>query len=62
MICLIYRTIQTLSDWYILQKDLNRLVKWAEKWQMKFNTTKCKIIQMTKSPIENDYLFMYVYG
>ena len=35
--CLIYRTIQSPSDQYILQQDLNTLVKW-EKLHTKFNT------------------------
>ena len=59
--CLIYRTIQSSSDQHILQQDLNALVKWAEKWQIKFNTAKCKIMQMTNH--HNKLLFMYkMYG
>ena len=59
--CLIYRTIQSSSDQHILQEDLNVLVKWAEKWQMKFNTAKCKIMQTTNH--HNKLLFMYkMYG
>ena len=59
--CLIYRTIQSSSDQHILQQDLNAFVKWAEKWQMKFNTAKCKIMQMTNH--HNKLLFMYkMYG
>ena len=59
--CLIYRTIQSSSDQHILQQDLNALVKWAEKWQMKFNTAKCKIMQMTNH--HNKLLFTYkMYG
>ena len=54
---LIYRTIQSSSDQHILQQDLNALAKWAEKWQMKFNTAKCKIMQMTNR--HNKLLFTY---
>ena len=35
--CLIYRTIQSPSNQHILQQDLNELVKWVEKWQIKSN-------------------------
>ena len=45
--CLIYRIIQSPSDQHTLQQGLNTLVNWAEKWQMKFNIAKCKIMQMT---------------
>jgi len=27
-----------------LQEDLDRLNEWAEKWQMMFNASKCKVI------------------
>ena len=35
--CLVYRNVQTSTDQQILQQDLNTLIKWADKWQMKFN-------------------------
>ena len=27
----------------ILQEDLNKLTEWTDKWQMSFNTKKCKV-------------------
>ena len=27
-----------------LQNDLNHLMSWSEKWQLKFNTSKCKVL------------------
>ena len=27
-----------------LQEDLNNLLKWSNEWQLKFNTTKCKVM------------------
>ena len=56
--CLIYRAIQTPSDQYILQQDLNTLIKCADKWKMKFNTAKYKIMQMTTH--QNKLLFTYI--
>lgn len=39
--CLLYRTINSPQDGEILQKDLDRLHKWTNTWQMKFNIEKC---------------------
>ena len=30
--CLLYRVIKSRRDYILLQQDLNRLVKWSEKW------------------------------
>ena len=38
------RPISDKDDITKLQKDLDLLGKWAEKWQMKFNADKCKVI------------------
>ena len=38
------RTILGEKDRIELQNDLKLLGQWAEKWQMKFNTDKCKVI------------------
>ena len=27
-----------------LQDDINRLIKWSKKWELKFNTSKCKVM------------------
>merc|ERR1712035_28884 len=32
-----------------LQKDLNKMHQWSQKWQMEFNTNKCSVIQMGNS-------------
>ena len=39
----VYRKVNTDSDKQHLQNDLDRLVKWSEKWQM-FNFGKCKCL------------------
>ena len=28
-----------------MQEDLDRLVEWADKWQMQFNVSKCKVLK-----------------
>ena len=45
--CLIYRTINNISDTIALQADLSRLHEWSTKWQMRFNTEKCHTLQFS---------------
>ena len=40
----LFRKVNTDGDKQHLQNDLDRLVKWSEKWQMLFNLGKCKCI------------------
>ena len=35
-------------DRSLLQKDLDELVNWSHKWQMEFNTAKCKVMHVGK--------------
>ena len=43
------KKIVSLNSCKELQEDLNKLQEWSEKWLMKFNTSKCKVIHMGKS-------------
>ncbi|MDJ0596593.1 MAG: reverse transcriptase family protein [Pleurocapsa sp. MO_226.B13] len=40
--------IESEDDVNKLQRDLNKLCEWTEKWQMRFNTDKCKVLSMGK--------------
>ena len=40
----LFRKVNTDGDQQHLQNDLDRLVKWSEKWQMLFNFGKCKCL------------------
>ena len=40
----LFRKVNTDGDKQHLQSDLDRLVKWSEKWQMLFNFGKCKCL------------------
>ena len=40
----LFRRVNTDGDKQHLQNDLDRLVKWSEKWQMLFNFGKCKCL------------------
>ncbi len=39
--CLLYMAIKSVQDQIDFQKDLDELQKWADKWRMKFNASKC---------------------
>ena len=55
--CLLYRTINSVEDSFILQTDLELLSQWATVWQMKFNVSKCIVICCTRShtPVQYGY-------
>ena len=38
------------------QIDLNKLVKWADKWQMLFNKDKCKYLHIGQANAKTNYL------
>ena len=40
----IFRRIKSCADKQILQEDLDRLQEWSDKWLLKFNSTKCKVM------------------
>ena len=43
----IYRQINNVEDSITLQIDLTTLDLWADRWQMKFNPTKCKVMRIS---------------
>ena len=55
---MLYRKINNHTDQDHLQHDLDRLIDWAQSWQMTFNPSKCEIMLITrsKSPIDNPYI------
>ena len=46
------------SDQAILQEDLNKVFKWADKWQMSFNAFNCQALRITNKtkPMEHTYI------
>ena len=45
--CLIYQIVTSPADHQILQDDLDTLTAWSRTWQMEFNISKCKILQVS---------------
>ena len=52
----VFRAITGQNERASLQRDLDELVKWSEKWQMKFNFDKCKIMHVGRQHIRDPYL------
>ena len=44
--CILYRVVDNLTDCETLQKDINQLADWGQKWQMQFNASKCYVMHM----------------
>src|SRR5664279_3672539 len=48
----LFRRVNNDTDQEELQRDLDQIVKWADKWQLRFNIDKCKTMQIGRS--DND--------
>ena len=51
----IFRAIENAVDAEALQSDIDKLSKWAAKWQLPFNSDKCKVIHYGKNPLHYNY-------
>ena len=53
----VYLAIDNMEDCSTLQKDLDKLAKWEETWDMEFNPSKCVVLSITrnKKKIAFDY-------
>ena len=51
----IYRVISNTHDIENLQKDMDSLEKWSDKWMLRFNAGKCKCMHLGKNNIEHQY-------
>ena len=40
----IFKEVRNSTDCNQLQADLDKLVLWAQKWQIEFNVDKCKVM------------------
>ena len=56
--CVCYREIKNEEDALKLQRDIDRLGRWARKWGMRFQPVKCNMMQLTNkrsSKIQANY-------
>ena len=51
----IYRTITNGLEANSLQKDIDNLVGWADRWQMKFNAEKCSVMHLGRNNKHFEY-------
>ena len=51
----VFRKVTNVTDKHSLQDDLDKLVKWSEKWQMLFNFGKCKCIHIGHGNMDEEY-------
>ena len=55
-------TVQTESERQTMQADIDKLVDWADKWQLRFNADKCKVIHIGRSNPKQDYTMRLHYS
>ena len=51
----VFRKVTNDTDKQSLQDDLDKLIKWSEKWQMLFNFGKCKCIHIGHGNMDEEY-------
>ena len=51
----LYHKVCTDEDKREIQQDLERLVSWANEWQMSFNVSKCAVLQIGNNNPKNVY-------
>ena len=51
----VYRKISSPEDAETLQRDMDRLTEWSQKWLLSFNVTKCKTMHIGYNNPRNDY-------
>ena len=53
----ILRKVQNEEDCSLLQRDLDKIWEWSQKWEMEFNVKKCSVMEFGKSKhrITRDY-------
>jgi len=52
----VWRRIKTMADGDVLQEDLNTLVDWSQKWMLRFNSVKHKVIHVGHSKPTKYYM------
>ena len=55
--CIVYRKIRNRTDSDLLQRDLDTLTEWEQKWGMEFHPKKCNVLSCTRS--RNPFAYNY---
>ena len=50
-----YQPINSITDKNKLQDTINKLYEWSEKWLLKFNGSKCKVLHLGKNNPQYEY-------
>lgn len=50
----VYKEIKTQTDTTSLQKDLDNLQEWSDKWLLKFHPNKCKVMTVSNKRGNNN--------
>ena len=53
--------LEKFGDKQYLQNDLDKLVKWSEKWQVLFNFGKCKCLHTGYGNLDINYKMGYTF-
>jgi len=51
----LYCTVGNQMDSIRLQKDLDTVIEWANRWQMQFNVKKCEVVHFGKGNLGFTY-------
>ena len=51
----LYKDLQNLEDFEMIQNDIDKFCQWTIKWLMFFNLDKCKILHIGKDNPNFDY-------
>ncbi len=54
---LLYRPINSFDDHLKLQEDLEKMQKWAEAWDMRFNAKKCYVLSAKRSGTRSTFRY-----
>ena len=52
----LYRRVSTLEDHKALQDDLTNLEAWSTKWNLCFNSNKCKVMHIGHINPQHEYV------
>ena len=52
----LFKAIEDATDSNIIQCDLQKLLDWSKKWQLPFNTAKCKVLHYGKDNPHFNYI------